>query len=83
VRQNVDNLAFALVAPLGAYDYCCLAALHWKCTLLARNDFSQTKNSLLQNDSGKSGTGKFLLPIDFIKVAAVAGETPTSGSGAI
>jgi hypothetical protein len=42
MREYVDNFAFAFVAPLGAYDHCCPAALHWKCTLLARNDFSQT-----------------------------------------
>ena len=43
VRQYVDNFAFAFVAPLGAYDYCCPTALHEKCTLLARSGFSQFK----------------------------------------
>jgi hypothetical protein len=52
VRQNVDNFAFAFVAPLGAHDHCCVTALHWKCTLLARSGFSQFKKSLQQMSLG-------------------------------
>jgi hypothetical protein len=40
VRENVDNFAFAFIAPLGAYNHCCLAALHWKYTLLTRAVFA-------------------------------------------
>jgi hypothetical protein len=43
VGENVDDFAFALVAPLGADDDGGLATFHWECTLLARNLFRRSR----------------------------------------
>jgi hypothetical protein len=48
LRKNIDDLAFAFVSPLRAYDYRCLASLHSRSRLMPRTRLACGRNSRTQ-----------------------------------